>query len=48
VDVFTNVNDSPKISLSNNVHGLSIDLTEPNCVRNYLITTHDASSLVNL
>jgi hypothetical protein len=31
VDVFTNVNDSPKPNLSEDAHGLPIDLAEPTC-----------------
>jgi len=52
VDVFTNVNDNPKPSLSKDVHGLPIDLTEPTCgvqqARNFSNTMQDAPSLVNL
>ncbi len=52
VDVFTNVNDSPKPNLSEDVHGLPIDLTEPTCgvqqVGNSSITMQDAPSFVNL
>jgi len=52
VDVFTNVNDSPNPNLSEDVHGLPIDLTEPTCgvqqVGNSSITMQDAPSFVNL
>jgi hypothetical protein len=52
VDLSTNVNDSPEISLSKDAHGLPIDLAEPTCgvqqTRISVTTTQDASSLVNL
>jgi hypothetical protein len=52
VDVFTNVNDNPKVSPSKNAHGLSIDLTELTYgvqqVGNSSTTTQDAPYLINL
>jgi hypothetical protein len=52
VDVSTNANDSPNTSLLEDAHGLPIDLAKPTCgVRqtiNFLTTTQDVSSLVNL
>jgi hypothetical protein len=52
VNVFTNVNDNPKPSLSKDAHGLPIDLVEPTCrmqqAKNSSTTMQNAPSLVNL
>jgi hypothetical protein len=52
VVVFTNLNDSPEASLSDDAHALPIDVVEPTCgmqqVGNSSTTMQDAPSLVNL
>jgi len=52
VDVFTNLNDSPEVSLSDDAHALPIDVVEPTCgmqqVGNSSTTMQGAPSLVNL
>jgi len=48
----TNANNSPKVSLSKNVHGLPIDLVKPTCemqqTKKNSTTIQDAPSFVNL
>jgi len=48
----TNANNSPKVSLSKNVHRLPIDLVKPTCemqqIKKNSTTIQDASSFVNL
>jgi hypothetical protein len=48
----TNANNSPKVSLSENVHGLHIDLVKPMCemqqTKRNSTTIQDAPSFVNL